>query len=404
MTSSDSAPDTPPDAGRERLRCFVIGPIGSEHAPPGSAARRNYEEALQVLETVIVPACELVGLTAVRADGLTRAGEITEQVFRRLRDDDVVIADLTGANANVMYELGLRHTRSAFTVQIGEYGRLPFDVNVIRTIQFSRSAYGLIQARDQLVEMLETGLAGQFDPVTATRIWFEAEPGAAADEAAALSSAISNHTDVELSEPLGFIDLIAAAEDNYDVLTEAVNEIAARIGELTEAAETATADTLRADERGTGMRGRLVVAARYASDIDRIAQDLEANVDTFESASATVSAGILAMIERLEEDPSQLSEAMEFGTTIRGLAAISRESIEVQREMMDSMQETARAARVIRAPVQRIQAALDGYTTALQAVDEWDRRLQALGVPLPPPSPAVTDDTEAYEEPGEENP
>ena len=67
----------------------------------------------------------------MRADGLLRAGEITEQVFRRLRDDDVVIADLTGANPNVMYELGLRHTREKVTLQVGEYGRLPFDVNVI---------------------------------------------------------------------------------------------------------------------------------------------------------------------------------------------------------------------------------------------------------------------------------
>jgi hypothetical protein len=63
---------------RQRLRCFVIGPIGSRLAEAGSPARVSYEEALQVLEEVVLPACTKVGLEAVRADGLSRAGEITE--------------------------------------------------------------------------------------------------------------------------------------------------------------------------------------------------------------------------------------------------------------------------------------------------------------------------------------
>ena len=41
-----------------------------------------------------------------------------------------MIADLTQANPNVMYELGLRHTQKKLTIQIGEAGRLPFDVTV----------------------------------------------------------------------------------------------------------------------------------------------------------------------------------------------------------------------------------------------------------------------------------
>jgi hypothetical protein len=94
------------EAGHTAKTCFVIGPIGSELAGIGTDERDTYEQALRVMSAVIEPACEQVGLEPVRADGLAKAGEITDQIFRRLRDDDVVIADLTGANANVMYELG----------------------------------------------------------------------------------------------------------------------------------------------------------------------------------------------------------------------------------------------------------------------------------------------------------
>ena len=137
--------------------CFVIGPIGSRHADIGSPERATWEESLRVMAEVIEPACAHHGLTPVRADSLARAGEITGQIFRRLRDDDIVIADLTDANANVMYELGLRHTRDKLTVQIGEYGRLPFDISTIRTIQFSQSPMGLINAREELIHVLEEG-------------------------------------------------------------------------------------------------------------------------------------------------------------------------------------------------------------------------------------------------------
>jgi hypothetical protein len=67
----------------------------------------------------------MVGLNPIRAGHISDSGEITEQIFRHLRDDDVVIADLTGANANVMYELGLRHTINKLTIQVGEFRRLP---------------------------------------------------------------------------------------------------------------------------------------------------------------------------------------------------------------------------------------------------------------------------------------
>ena len=52
---------------RQRLRCFVIGPIGNRFANPGTDERGNYEEAIQVLEEVILPACNSVGLTPIRA-------------------------------------------------------------------------------------------------------------------------------------------------------------------------------------------------------------------------------------------------------------------------------------------------------------------------------------------------
>lgn len=109
---------------------FVIGPIGDRNAEPGSEERKRYERAIQTLEKIIEPACREAGIpNPVRADTISVAGDITEQTFRLLRDADVVIADVTNGNSNVMYELGLRHTKNKLTLQIGERERLPFDIS-----------------------------------------------------------------------------------------------------------------------------------------------------------------------------------------------------------------------------------------------------------------------------------
>lgn len=373
MTSTGDESST---SERHRLRCFIIGPIGNRFAAVGTPERERYEEAIQVVEEVILPACGAVGLVPVRGDGLSRAGEITEQIFRRLRNDDIVIADLTGANANVMYELGLRHTRHALTVQIGEYGRLPFDVNVIRTVQFSRSTHGLITARDELIEILEAGLAGEYDMVTATRIWNEYPVAETPPEEV-------DEQPVDDEAP-GFLDLIAASEDNQQALTEAVQAVGERLAELGAGAQAATRQMAESDARGAGMRGRLAVTAKFAQEMDRIAEQLEDDVSNYEAALGAVSAGNLAIIQRLEEDPAQLPDAMDFGRLLRQTAAITRQAMESQQGFVASINEAARGSRVMRGPARRVSSALERFAAASQATDEWDRRLQALGVDMPP--------------------
>ena len=75
MTEDDTQEErqAAPGPAAQRLRCFVIGPIGNRLADHGSEQRTIYEEALEVWTEVIEPACKAAELTPVRADGLARA-------------------------------------------------------------------------------------------------------------------------------------------------------------------------------------------------------------------------------------------------------------------------------------------------------------------------------------------
>jgi hypothetical protein len=144
--------------------CFIVSPIG-EAGTPGHKRARN------VLEYIIKPAAEAVGLVALRADDLSQPGSITTQVIQQLISAKAVVADLTDLNPNVFYELAVRDSFGQPVVLIAEEGtKLPFDLIQQRTIFFDSTDLGsAIPARSAIERALREALddpsAGS--PVTA---------------------------------------------------------------------------------------------------------------------------------------------------------------------------------------------------------------------------------------------
>jgi len=112
----------------EEKICFVIAPIGE----PDSDTRKRSD---QILRHVITPAANECGYGPIRADLISEPGIITSQVIQHIIEDPLVIADLTGRNPNVFYELAIRHAIKKPLVQIiGKGEQIPFDVAATRTI------------------------------------------------------------------------------------------------------------------------------------------------------------------------------------------------------------------------------------------------------------------------------
>jgi hypothetical protein len=111
-----------------KKNCFIISPIGED----ASDVRKRAD---QVLKHILTPAAQACGYDPVRADKISEPGMITSQVIQHIVDDPLVIADLTGMNPNVFYELAIRHAIRKPLVQIVNKGeKIPFDVAGMRTI------------------------------------------------------------------------------------------------------------------------------------------------------------------------------------------------------------------------------------------------------------------------------
>ncbi|GEM_PF-1727288 len=116
---------------KQQKTCFVICPIGSLNT-------KEREQSDKVLKYILSPVVLECGYGfPVRADNISEPGIITTQVIELLIEADLVIADLSGSNANVFYELAIRHMIKKPIVHIIRVNEtLPFDVNQCRTLTY----------------------------------------------------------------------------------------------------------------------------------------------------------------------------------------------------------------------------------------------------------------------------
>jgi len=131
--------------------CFIIAPIGDL----GSDIRKRSDD---ILDYMIKPVTKEFGYETIRADEIPEPGIITSQVILQVKNADLVIADLTGKNPNVFYELAVRHSIGKPVIQIiKSTDSIPFDVLPMRTIRFEWTYLkNTEQFKNELRKQIET--------------------------------------------------------------------------------------------------------------------------------------------------------------------------------------------------------------------------------------------------------
>ena len=111
-------------------RCFLISPIGDSDSP-------IREHADDVLEFIIKPAMDELGMHVYRADHTQQIGRVTEQMFSSILEEDLCIAILTFFNPNVFYELAVAQCAARPVIILIEKGHtIPFDVRDLRAVEY----------------------------------------------------------------------------------------------------------------------------------------------------------------------------------------------------------------------------------------------------------------------------
>jgi hypothetical protein len=107
--------------------CFVIMPFGGW--------LNDY------YASIYCPAIKAAKLTPRRADDLFRPSTIVNDIWEYTKRAKVLLADLTGKNPNVFYELGLAHALAKPVILVAEaMDDIPFDLRALRIILYDKNS------------------------------------------------------------------------------------------------------------------------------------------------------------------------------------------------------------------------------------------------------------------------
>lgn len=106
----------------EKKNCFVIMPFSSSKTC-------SEDEWTEIFKNVIKPAVEKAGFNYTCSRANIHFGAIIEDILDNLNRSELVIADITDKNPNVLYELGVRHTLGGAAIVIAQnIDEVPFDL------------------------------------------------------------------------------------------------------------------------------------------------------------------------------------------------------------------------------------------------------------------------------------
>lgn len=148
--------------------CYVMMPYGS-----GDEERER--RFLGIFESIIKPAARACGFDdahILRQDHTGEPGVITNRIITNIANADILIADLTGANPNVYYELGISHVfHKCATVIIMDRDsdqNIKFDLSGVSYVKYSTNLGDLqasIAGIAEAIKVRQSGSAATDSPV-----------------------------------------------------------------------------------------------------------------------------------------------------------------------------------------------------------------------------------------------
>jgi len=295
-----------------------------------------FDEAFDgVYENLIGPPLEEAGYTVARADTSLDQQNVMRDVVHGIANADLVVADVTGLNGNVMYELGIAHGLGRPTVILSQaMSEVPFDLRAYRVQEYSthfRDADQLRRAHRAIGEGHSGGELSFGSPVSD----FGGGTIAAVRTA---GKSDDDEPNTETTEP-DFLDALEGYSEASTIFLRSFSTISAETAVVGEAMveHTAQLDRLNDSDPGaTAARQYRTIALKSAKTLDDFSGRLEELLPEAEEASARIVNSGLDYITWLR-DNGDVETVNEARVSATGLLEAVRPSMENVTQFRDSL-------------------------------------------------------------------
>jgi hypothetical protein len=255
-------------------------------------------------------------------------------VVRGIARAHLVIADVTGLNGNVMYELGVAHGLGRPTVILAQsIGEVPFDLRSYRVQEYSTHFRDALQLRAELVAIAQSHLRGEVSFGSPVSDFGDVEIPSL-QRGAATPSQRPEPDRAHADEEPGFLDSLQDFSEastvfvtSFGTLSAETVAVGAEVAQLTERIEKLNA----AEPGATAARQYRVIAIKAAGLLDRYSDRLEEFLPETEEASERILNSGLAYVTSVRDNGDE--------ETVRSLRRTSEETLTAVRPAMEGIAE-----------------------------------------------------------------
>ena len=316
----------------------------------------------------------------------TNAGDLDNQqnilkdIIVGIYSADVIIADLTGLNPNVFYELGLAHAMDKKVIIITQdIDELPFDLKSYRANQYSLLFNKISQLYNKLEELL-TGAVNesiQFgspysDFVKDTTVQKKRET-IVPTETTSENSVIEEDIDDK-----GFFDFIADIEEAMNTVSSEINEIANGMEEMNVEVKNATNEINRVKNTGGNSSATFVrgVARKVSEPINNFAIKLKNHISVISDHWNSVENDYLALLDdkRIYTEKNLKGVSENIGCLSKMQTAIY-DANDMVDGLIDSLQASLGFERRLTKAINILTSELQGYLSMTDMMDSSIERI-----------------------------
>lgn len=335
-----------------------------------------------IYKDLIKPALEDAGYEVARADSFFDQQNILRDIVQGITTAQLIVADLTTLNPNVLYELGLCHGLQIPTILLAQsIEEVPFDLRAYKILFYSPRFDQVRKLKGDLKEIGERHRAKKVTFGSPITDFLPANTTVTGKVLETLPEEQVAGVSEEVEEEKGFLDFIVegsqAAEEMARIMigiSEATEDIASKMN-----SHTARLHTLAANP-GPGTASQVhKISLAAAIDMNQYSEYIEKDFPTLEKSMELMTenfSGYVTWLQpKTEEDKKQVAE---FRKTVSGLLEGTRQALKNIRLYRDTVAGLKGISREINRASRRMTHALDGLLAVMEMTEAFCARTLPL--------------------------
>lgn len=312
----------PPQSNERSPQVFVLMPFSEENE--------------WLFYEVLAPTIRELGLEPIRADTSLDQQNILKDIVAGIMASSIVVADITGLNPNVMYELGMAHGLQKPTIILTQsVSSAPFDLRPYRMLPYSSHFQDANRLMTQLKDIISQAREGKVsfgNPIS--------DFGVGIPSNAALPEIVARQLSTPLVDdvPAGFLDYIDEVNSATTAATQAAERIAHSTVELGFDIESrgARLKTIDKNDSNSYKQVRGVVASA-SQVIGKWTSEVNEEADILARGLLALESGTDGLLQTMPDSSSNLESLSELADALRLFDSQLGEAMEGLEGMRDSM-------------------------------------------------------------------